>query len=77
MTLTNEYTPTYWDELWPDADGIFAKHINQLYSKMERRLAAVKMLQFMKDLGPDQYRSLVGVKTPVPMLIKVLDSNMV
>ena len=77
MTVSTEYTPTYWNEQWPDADGIFAKIINQRYSKMERRLAAVKMLQFMKDAGPDQYGSLVGVKTPVPMLIKVPDSNMV
>ena len=77
MTVSTDYTPTYWNEQWPDADGIFAKLINQRYSKMERRLAAVKMLQFMKDCGPDQYGSLVGVKTSVPMLIKVPDSNMV
>ena len=77
MTVTTEYTPSYWNEQWPDANGIFAKIINQCYSKMERRLAAVKMLQFMKDSGPDQYGSLVGVKTLVPMRIKLPDSNMV
>ena len=35
------------------------------------------MLKFTKKSGPDDYSGLVGSKTPVPLLIRVPDSNMV
>ena len=53
--VLNTFTPTYWDETWPGPDGVFSKTLDQKYSKMERCLAAYKMLGFMKKSGPDAF----------------------